>query len=409
MDENQHCIVVGMGHATAQFVPTLRKSGWKGRITWLGDEGFLPYKRPPLSKDYLKNESDEPAYIRAAALYDKLDIDYRTNSKATNVNAETKQLTLENGDIVDFDKLVLATGGRVRKLQFQGADLGNVFYLRTLEDALKIKQVIQPKMKAIVIGGGYIGLEMAASLAQKDIKVTVLETENRVLQRVTSPEISDFMNRFHQENGVEILVNKRAVEFEGTTTVKTVKCSDGSVYEADIVIVGIGIIPNIALAEAANLEIDNGILVNESCQTSNNDIYAIGDCANQNNRFYNTRMRIESVPNAMEQANIAANHICGKQKEYAAIPWFWSHQYDLKWQIAGVSTGYDKLVIRGNPTTKSSFVVWYFKNNRLIAADCLNRPMEFMVAKKILTKGIQIPAEVLADENITPKELMKYS
>lgn len=407
--ENQHCVVIGMGHAAAQFIPSLRKSGWKGKISWFGNEGFLPYQRPPLSKDFLKGESNEPSYIRAAALYDKLDIDYNTNSTVTKIDAAKQCIELENDQTITYDTLVLATGGTVRKLNIPKADLGNIFYLRTLQDALDIKKIIQPNMKAVIIGGGYIGLEMAASLVQKNLKVTVLEAESRVLQRVTSPEISTFVTRYHNENGVKIALNKRTVAFSGNTTVQKVECADSSVYEADIVIVGIGIIPSMNLATSTGLEVGNGILVNEFGQTSNKNIYAIGDCSNHPSPRYQTRLRLESVPNAMEQAKIAASHICGGTKSYDVLPWFWSHQYDLKWQIAGLSTGYDEVVIRGDYETGNSFVVWYFKENQLIAADCLNRPMEFMVAKKLLTKGVNIPANILGDENVTPKELMKYT
>lgn len=406
MGENQTCIVVGMGHAAAQLVISLRKAGWQGQIIWFGDEPYLPYQRPPLSKDNLQGEVTDPVYIKNSDSYDRLEIEYYTNTGVKGLNPAKKELELYDGQIWRFDKLVLATGGYVRKLEVPGSTLNNIFYLRTLDDATAIQNSLKPGLKAVIIGGGYIGLEVAASLTKKGLKVSVLEAEDRILQRVTSSEVSEFVSQLHARNGVEILCNKKTVSFSGSGEVQQVVCEDESSYAADIVVVGIGIIPATELAKDADLEIDNGILVNEFFQTSDPDIYAIGDVSNYPNPFYHTQLRIESVPNAMEQAKVAASQICGIEVLCDALPWFWSQQFDLMWQIAGVSSGYDQVIIRGQPDD-DGLVAWYLKNDKIIAADCLNRPREFMTAKKLIPANKKIPLDALADENIPVKDLLK--
>ncbi len=402
----ERCIIIGASHAGAHLAACLRMSGWKGDIQLIGSESYLPYHRPPLSKTALNVAVSDPQWLRPAAFYEKNNIEVLLNTEVTHIDRANREVQLANGDSLAYDKLAFCTGARVRKLRIPGADLNGIYYLRDWQDALNIRQAISTAKKAVLIGGGYIGLELAASLRKKGLDVTVLEMTERVLQRVTAPEVSIFFSRVHHEEGVEIVCNKVASEFLGDGAVGKVRCSDGSEFDADLVIVGIGVIPNTELAQSAGLSVDDGIVVNEFAQTEDPDIVAAGDCTNHPNAMLNTRLRLESVPNAMEQAKTAALSVCGKPQAYAAHPWFWSDQYDMKLQIAGWNQDYDQVVLRGDYQHGRSFVAWYLKQGKLIAADCINRPKEFMVAKQLLAKGLAVDAHHVADDSLDPRSLL---
>ncbi len=367
-------------------------------ITVIGDEAELPYHRPPLSKDFLAGEKTfDDILIRPASVYETANIEMKLGAGVGAINREAKTVAIDDGEDVPYDKLVLATGARVRRLPVPGADLDGVFYLRDRKDVLAIKFKVAAGKKAVIIGGGYIGLETAASLKKQSVDITVLEAMPRILQRVTAPIMSEFYKRIHTEEGVKIFEGVMASAIEKTKSGLRVKTSCGQSFDADMVIIGIGVIPNIGLAEAADLETGNGIVVNEFCQSSDPDIYAAGDVTWHYNPIYDRHIRLESVPNATEQAKVVASHINGKAAPYDSLPWFWSDQFDLKLQIAGLSEGYDDIIIRGDNEGSRSFAAFYFRSETLLAVDAVNRPREFMMTKMALTKGKTLDKKILAD------------
>ena len=408
MNTSTQCIVIGASHAAVQLIISLRQNGWAGGITVISDEAHLPYQRPPLSKAYLANTvQDEQLALRAPAAYEKLDISFKLNTRVTAIDTDKKQVHLDNGDLLSFDKLALCTGARARPLPIPGADLNAVHYLRTMDDVKGIQASAATAKSAVIIGGGYIGLETAASLTKLGVKVTVLETESRLLKRVASPQVSAFYLRLHTEEGIDIRLNTQASELMGDQTLSQVVCADGTAIEADMAIIGIGVIANTELATDAGLAVDNGIVVNEFAQTSHADIVAAGDCTNHPNPILNRNLRLESVPNAVEQAKAAAASLCGGEKPYAELPWFWSDQFDVKLQIAGMNQGYTEAVVRGDINNGRSFSVFYTANNKILAADCINRPKDFMLAKKLILQNIECNSASLSDEHVELKSLLQ--
>ena len=406
MSNSQSAVIIGGSHAAVQLVISLRQNGWEGQITVVSEEPHMPYHRPPLSKAYLAGDSSkEQLALRAPAAYEKLDVNFMLGVSVTRIDTQAYKLELDNNQTLPFSKLALCTGARARPLPIPGADLQGVHYLRTMDDVGGIQQSAASAKTAVIIGGGYIGLETAASLRKLGIAVTILETESRLLKRVASETTSEFYLRLHQQHGTDIRCNTMATAIEGDAAVTGVVCGDGNKISADMVIIGIGVIPNTELACNAGLDVDNGVLVNEFAQTSHRDIVAAGDCTNHPNPMLKTRLRLESVPNATEQAKAAAASICGIEKQYAELPWFWSDQYDVKLQIAGMNQGYTDAVIRGD-SGSSSFSVFYLKDNLILAADCINRPKDFMLAKKLIMQGKPTEAAALADETTELKTLM---
>lgn len=405
----KQCIIIGASHAAAQLAPSLRQEGWDGDIIVIGDEPYLPYHRPPLSKTFLAGEkSAQDLAIRPAAFYDKNNIQFR-QGRVTAINRDTQTVALQEGEQLPYDKLALCMGSRVRKITLPGSKLEGVHYLRDIADVEGIKKQVKKGNHVVVIGGGYIGLETAAALKKLGLNVVVLEMADRVLQRVTAPELSEFYTRIHTEEGVHIHTGMAVSAIVGDGKAEKVVCSDGTEFSANLVIVGVGILPNTELAEEAEIEVDNGIIVDEFCHTNDPNIVAAGDCTNHYNKIYRRRLRLESVPNAGEQGKSAAASICGENKEYKSLPWFWSDQYDLKLQIAGLSQDYDQVVIRGDKQKSRSFAAFYFKDGQLISADCVNRPQEFMLSKKLIAEKLTIQPDQLADESIPVKALLQLS
>jgi 3-phenylpropionate/trans-cinnamate dioxygenase ferredoxin reductase subunit len=397
---NQTCVIIGASHAGSSLATAVRKEGWQGSIIMLGDETILPYHRPPLSKALLLAEKTaDQIEIFKPAVYEKANIEFRLGVSVEKIDRANKNVLLNNGETIPYDKLGLCTGARVRKLDIPGAQLKGVHYLRTMADAQAIQAEVKPGGKAVIVGGGYVGLETAASLRKLGMEVTVLEMMNRILERVTAPELSAYYSDLHQRHGVNIIVNAQALELRGTDRVQEVVCNENRTLDADLVIIGIGVIPNTELAADAGLAISNGVVVDELAQTSDPDIVAVGDCTNHPNDLLGYRLRLESVPNAMEQAKAAAATLCGQHKPYHALPWFWSDQYNIKLQIAGMNRGYERVIIRGVPAT-DQFVAWYMKGNQVLAADCINNPKEFMIAKKIIGKKVQMKDSDLANTGI---------
>ncbi|MFT7460112.1 MAG: 3-phenylpropionate/trans-cinnamate dioxygenase ferredoxin reductase subunit [Planctomycetota bacterium] len=404
---SQTCVIIGASHAAAQLAPTLRQEGWEGPIIVVGDEPYIPYHRPPLSKTFLSGEKAlDDIYIRPLMVYEKADIEFKLNTRVVAIDRTEKTLTLDNGEILGYDKLALTLGSRVRKVELPGSDLGGVYYLRDVNDVEQIKTKVAAGKKAVIVGGGYIGLETAAVLRKLGMEVCVLEMMDRVLQRVTAPEVSAFFDRIHSEEGVEIRCGVGVTALEGNVNIEKVICNDGSVFDADLVVIGVGIVPNVELAQAAGLEVTNGILVDEFARSSDKDIVAAGDCTFHHNVLYDRSIRLESVQNATDQARVAAMTLCGKEKAYDALPWFWSDQYDLKLQIAGLSQGYDEVIIRGDRENSRSFAAFYLKEGVVISVDAVNKAPEFMMGKRLISGKVKVDKARLADENVSMKELI---
>jgi 3-phenylpropionate/trans-cinnamate dioxygenase ferredoxin reductase subunit len=398
-------VIAGAGHAAGQVVATLKQKKFAGQILLVGEEPYLPYQRPPLSKKFLSGElAADRLNVKPESFYDDPQIEVRLNTTVTAIDCDAKTLLTEDGDALEYDKLILALGSRVRRLPIEGSDLDGIHYLRTIDDVDSIRAELGSRKKAVIIGAGYIGLEVAAVIRQLGIDVTVVEMADRVMSRVVSAEISDFYQIEHAAHGVKLRLATGLSAFRGKTRISTVETADGDQIDADFVVVGVGIQPNIELAQQAGLSIDNGIVVDDQCQTSDPDIYAVGDCTAHPSSIYDRQLRLESVHNALEQAKTAASNICGKETHYAEVPWFWSDQYDLKLQIAGLSTGYDEVVIRGNPADRS-FACMYLKDGKLIATDAVNSPRDFIHSKAIIAAKLPVDRDRLADVTIALKDL----
>ena len=399
-------IVVGAGQGAGQLVASLRQEKYEGEIVMIGEEPFLPYQRPPLSKAYLAGElPTERVLVRPEKFYVDKGIETRIDTRVEAIDREARTVNLAGGETMSWDHLVIATGSHVRRLPIPGIELDGVHYLRTMGDVDGIRSGIGEGKRLVIVGGGYIGLEVAAVARKLGMEVTVLEMEDRILARVTTPSMSAFYTRVHTEHGVDIRTGTAAAEILGDGTVTGVRCTDGTELKADMVIVGVGIIPTTGLAEAAGLTCENGIVVDAHCRTSDPAIFAIGDCTNHPSKLLGRRLRLESVPNAMDQARTVAKNIMGGDAEYDAVPWFWSDQYDLKLQMVGFSAGADDEVVRGNPET-GSFARFYLTDGVLTAVDAVNRPKEFMASKLLVAAKKAIDAGQLADEAVDIKSLI---
>ncbi|MGF6855091.1 NAD(P)/FAD-dependent oxidoreductase [Paraburkholderia sp. CI3] len=412
-DAENIALIVGAGHAAGECATAIREQGWTGRIVMVGEEPHLPYQRPPLSKAFLSGESTaEQLYLKPLSTYDKARVEFIPNTRAQHIDRDAKRVTLSNGSEISYTKLVLATGGRPRRLALPGIEatekLQNFHYLRTLDHVARIRNQFHAGSRLVIIGGGYIGLEVAAVAVKRGLRVTVLEALPRVLARVTAPELSRFYEEVHREAGVDIRTNAIVSGFEldaSGDAVAAVCCADGTRVAADLVIVGVGLEPATELAQAAGLAVDNGIMVDEHTRTSDPDIFAVGDCTNHPNPSLGRRLRLESVPNALEQARTAAASLCGKERVYNSVPWFWSDQYDLKLKMVGLSLGYDEFVLRGDPKARS-FSAFYLKDGVMLAADTVSRVPEFVLAKRFVAEKIPVRAADLANESIPLKSLL---
>ena len=384
-------VVAGGGHAAAQVVDSLRRDGYAGRLVMVCGEQALPYQRPPLSKKFLGGELEaERLPIRPASFYENIRCELMLGNPVVEIDAKGRKLKLSDGGSLGYDKLVLAIGGHARPLPVPGANLPGVHVLRTIEDVEAIRARIKPGVRVAVVGAGYIGLECAATFRKLGLDVTVIEMMDRVMNRVVAPEMSDFYQSEHTGHGVSVLTDRKVEAFWGYDSVAAVECTDGTQVPADLVIVGIGLVPNCALAESAGLKCNDGIAVDAHCRTSDPDIYAIGDCCSHPSPRYARRIRLESVDNAFEQAKSAAANICGKEMPHDKTPWFWSDQYELKLQIVGLSQHYDKIVLRGDPA-KRSFSCCYLRDGELIALDAVNHGKDFMAARKLIGESARVP------------------
>ncbi|HMP77281.1 MAG TPA: FAD-dependent oxidoreductase [Kiritimatiellia bacterium] len=401
------CVIVGGGHAGAQCALSLRQHHWNGDITVVGDEPLQPYHRPPLSKGYLKGETGpEQILIRPAALYAQKNISFRLGARVVEIDRIKRTVIFADGSTLAYDKLVLATGSLNRKPPIDGMDLPGVHVLRTAAESDALRRAVADASRILILGGGFIGLEVAASLRRQGRAVRVLEREPRILSRVTSPEMAAFLHGIHREEGVEIHTGVTVTAIRNGAGRLHVETKERAVYEADLVVAGTGAAPNTQLAEAAGLAIENGVRVDESCRTSDPDIYAIGDCACQHHPLYDRAIRLECVQNAVDQARTAAAALTGQPIPPRPLPWFWSDQYDIKLQMAGLSTGYDDMVLRRHPDTPRCLSAWYFQGDRLIAADAVNDAIAYAVASKLISGGKAADRSLIADPHADVKKLM---
>ena len=401
-------VVIGAGQAGLQTIMSLRQTGYESAITLVGDEAFLPYQRPPLSKAYLSgNMERERLFLKPDEFFTDNNVTLKLDTSVESLDAAAKSVTLSNGETLSFEYAVIATGSRPRLLNVPGRELANIFDLRGMADIDAMQPHFVEGKKLVVVGGGYIGLEAAAVAAGLGLSVHVLETAPRLLARVAEPEISDFYTRIHQAHGVTLVTESQMTGFVGDGAVSGVEMADGSIIDADIVITGIGILPNVEIAETAGLAVENGIVVNEVGQTSDAHIFAAGDCTSHPNDLLGRTMRLESVPNAIEQGKAVASAICGAPRPYHQVPWFWSDQYDVKLQIAGVPTQIDSKVLRGDDSS-NSFAWFYFTGDKLTGVTAINRPAEFMAGRMLIEKSLkgELTADPtkLADEDMKPKE-----
>ena len=382
-------VVVGADQAGGQVTASLRQLKCEQDILLFGEENHLPYQRPLLSKQYLAGEQEQSrVYLRAEKFYQQHNIDLRIGQSINKIDTDNNQVFTSSGETIDYENLVLATGSRPRRLNIPGSDLQGILYLRSLDDVNAIKPEIIAGQKLVIIGGGYIGLEVASVAVEAGMEVTVVEMEDRILKRVTTEEMSAFYHQLHSQRGVNILLNTGIQGFNGQGKVSQALCGEQSL-DADLVIIGVGIIPNTELAAAAGIECDNGIVTDDHCRTSVANIYAAGDCSNHPNPLLGRRLRLESVPNAMDQAKVVAANIMGQDKTYAAVPWFWSDQYEHKLQMVGFSSDGDRQIIRGNKDEKK-FSVIHLQGNRLVAVDAVNAAKDFMAGRQLYGKNFDL-------------------
>ena len=402
-------LIVGGGHAGANTAFALRKDGFDGEIIIISDEGYLPYHRPPLSKDFLKqNLAVEKMSFKSADFYEEQKISINLDTQINSIDLTSNHAITEDASF-NFDYLVFATGAAPRLLPMENADSKNLFYLRQITDVLSMHQQITPHKEIVLIGGGYIGLEVASAMIELGLKVTILEAEERILQRVTSPEVSQFYNDYHSKKGVRIICNAKVTNLNAENQmINSVSLESGETLAADIVLVGIGAIPNTQLAASIGLECDNGIKTDQYCRTSIPNILAVGDCTSSFNSLYNKEFRLESVPNALAQSKVASSSILGNELFNNEMPWFWSDQYDLKLQMAGLSSGYDECHIIGD-TDSAEFIACYGKEGYLIALDSVNQSRQFMLFKKALGNGFKLEMSLIKDKNFQPESIFSGS
>lgn len=399
-----HIVVIGAGQAGASLVARLRKDGFDGQITLIGAETVPPYQRPPLSKAYLLGEMEqERLYLRPESFYAEQGITLKLGARVSAIDPAAKTVALD-GETLTYDQLALTTGSDPRRLPSAiGGDLEGVFTVRSLSDVDAMAPHVRPGARALIVGGGYIGLEAAAVASKRGVQVTLVEMADRILQRVAAPETSDYFRALHRAHGVDIREGVGLDRLTGDGAVSGATLTDGSTLDVDFVVVGVGIAPATALAEAAHLTLDNGIAVDAQGRTSDPAIWAAGDCAAF--PYRGGRLRLESVPNAIDHAECVAGNMLGGATDYVPQPWFWSDQYDVKLQIAGLNTGYDHIVTRRGEGQTASF--WYYAGDRLLAVDAMNDPRAYMVGKRLIDSGKTADPVIVGDPGADLKPLLR--
>ncbi len=402
----ENLLIIGAGQSAIQCISTLKKEGYSGSITLVGEEEHLPYQRPPLSKGFLEDSiGKERLYFKKLEFFTENKVQLYLGLSAEKLEIDNQKVYLSDNSELEFDKLVFTTGSRVRCLDFPGSEHKSIFYLRDLDDAEAIKNDLETSDNIVIIGAGYIGLEAAAIAAKKNKIVTIIEMADRVMNRTVDPQISEYYLNLHQSYGVKFHFNTSLETINKVSDSLEVVCSDGSEVKADSVLIGAGVVPNIELAEEAGIYCDNGIVVDEFGQTNFKNIYACGDCTNHPNKILNKNLRLESVHNAMEQAKTVASSIMNNPMEYSQVPWFWSDQYDHKLQIVGLSGDHDLVTMRGT-TNDAKFMLFYTKDEELIAVDAINNPKEFLISRKLVANKVKIKPNVISDLNTNLNDLI---
>lgn len=398
----EHFIVIGAGQAGASLVAKLRSEGFDGDITLIGREPVPPYQRPPLSKAYLLGEMDvERLFLRPEAFYAEHRITLRLNTEVTGIDTDARTVSIGD-ETLHYDQLAMTTGSTPNRLPTAiGGDLAGVFCVRDLADVDAMAPHVTDGARVLVVGGGYIGLEAAAVCAKKGLQVTLIEMADRILKRVAAPETANYFRSLHDSHGVDIREGVGLARLLGTDHVTGAQLTDGSEVLCDMVIVGVGIAPVSGLAQDAGLRIDNGIATDALGRTSAPGVWAAGDCASF--PYRGGRIRLESVPNAIDQAEVVARNMLGASESYVAKPWFWSDQYDIKLQIAGLNTGYDRVIVRDGGAARSH---WYYAGDTLLAVDAMNDPRGYMVGKRLIEAGRSPDPARVADASLDAKVLM---
>lgn len=403
----ERIVIAGGGQAAVQAIDTLRRKGFTGQIVLVGEEPWLPYQRPPLSKKYLAGALErERLLLRPQHFYESHSVEMRLGRRVEEISRREQRLRLDDGSTVAYDALLVATGSRPRPLAAPGVDLDGVHFLRTIADVERIRAGWAPGKRVVVVGGGYIGLEVAATARELGMEATVLEMADRVMNRVVCPQVSAFFEAEHARHGVRILCNSEVralAAAPGSGQVRAVVTDGGEEHAADCVVVGCGALPADGLAAACGLACENGVVVDDRCRTSDPAIYAAGDCTSHPSLHYGRRLRLESVDNAFEQGASAALNMLGIETVHDKVPWFWSDQYDLKLIIVGIGQGYDTVVMRGSP---ASHVIsaCYLRGGELIAVDTVNSPKDQMVARKLIAARARPNPHKLADSAVPLKD-----
>ena len=398
-------VIIGAGQAAGQCVATLKKLGCTSKIILIGDESHPPYQRPPLSKSFLEGKVGlERVYMKNRDFYEENEVEFYSDTLVYEIDREEKKVRTSCGKEIEFEKLVIATGSRARELEIEGKQLGNIYYLRTIDDVEKIKEQMSVSQNLSIIGAGYIGLEVAAVASELGMNVSIFEMAERSMNRTVDKKISEHFEDLHKRNGVNFYFQSNIEKLQGETSIDGVKLDDGTLIPTDILIIGIGIIPNQELAENAGLDCNNGILVNDKGITSDQSIFACGDCTNHPNKFLNKNIRLESVQNALEQSKVVAANLVGQEENYEVIPWFWSDQYNQKLQIVGIPEEYDEVVKR---ESLEGFSLFYLRNGTIISVTTVNNPKEFLLSKKLVEKKVKISSDILRNTSNDLNELVK--
>ena len=399
-------VVIGAGHAGGRAVEAMRAQGFTGRITLVGEESHVPYERPPLSKQLLIGDvGPESTFLNDEAYYRENGIELCLGTRATAIDREARRVHLSDGSTLAYDRLLIATGAVARKLAAPGADRSGIHYLRNIDDAVAIRARLAAHADVVIVGGGYIGLEVAAAARHRQCRVTVLEMEDVLMSRVVAPEIGRFYAGVHREQGADIRTGVTVTGFAGGERVERVLCSDGEEFSADIVVVGVGAVPNTSIAAEAGLAVDDGIVVDEYGQTSDPHVFAAGDVTNHPSPYLGRRLRLESWQNAQNQAIAVARVMCGQRVPYAEVPWFWSDQYDLNLQMVGIPDRWERLVFRGDVDARR-FSVFYSNDGLVVAANAVNAPRDIRFARMFIEQNTLVDPEALADPNVRLKTLL---
>ncbi|MEX1147260.1 MAG: FAD-dependent oxidoreductase [Sphingomonadales bacterium] len=400
-------VIIGAGQAAGQVAATLRTKGFAGRIVLIGEEAYVPYERPPLSKAFLAGELPvEKTFLKKPEYYEEKAIELRLGRRVVALDRTARTVNLDDGETIAYDKALIATGARVRNLMAPGSELEGIHYLRTIADVDGIRADLKPGSRVAIVGAGYIGLEVAAVVRKLGHEVTVVEALDRVMARVVAPEVSHFYERVHTAAGVGLRLNTGLTAFEGDGRFERLRLTDGSAVDGALAVVGIGVVPNVELAAESGLEVNDGIVVDEYGRTSDPHVFAAGDVTNHPNAILGRNIRLESVQNAMSQGKAAALAMLGELEAYAEVPWFWSDQYDLKLQIAGLWAADDEIVIRGDMDAQK-FSVIYLRDGAMAAINVVNNMRDFLPAKRLIAGGYKLDPRRLADPDVTLKELLK--